>query len=397
MKPQWSVGTSKHSNATPKKFCLCSHKQGLLVYCKDAIYYIRKRNNSWANEWYLSTVAPGGIFKMVSNAGGEVYATGAVGNIYHLESLGDSSSLNEFYTFNKNSIDFIVLKGIREECLIQLTTTCSLRAVDMDHIHIYSEITIPDANTIAAHNTAPYVVVGTTTGKLHFINYVDIREPKEVGSIQTENGFALGAIKFLENLAVYRNIYFDFLLVYADFAHSKFYELAPIVHIPDDIQVCHHFLGENNSVYIFLSREKDIQLPHATELWSFVWHPKKNEVTRREYRLLHTYRDVTIMAVPMKDTVEFIAARLESNVIDILHMVTSSQELILVSSLHTKHLCNINGIVGSRNLLTWAVDATVIHFRSHKKSQRAYAINQMLQIKYRPRVVKKVLDCFNAK
>ncbi|XP_073845089.1 uncharacterized protein [Musca autumnalis] len=397
LKPQWSLPASEETNPMPKQYLLCSHKQGLLVHCIEAIYHIRKKNNMWATEWQINNLVDKGIFKSISNGNGDIFVAAAVGNLYQIDTNGDQPDLHDVNTFNQNCIDFVIMKAVKEECLLQLTYGNKLRALDMGKLKVYSELGIPDANTIVGHNVGPYVIVGTNTGKLHFLNYANVLEPQEVGVIETDNGYAVGAIQLLDDMALYHNIYYDFYLVKADFVQNKFFEMAPIIQIPETINVCKFFLVDDQRSLIFINRDTDLQLPQSRELWSLLWNFKKKEIIRCEYKLPHAYRDVSDMMLSMKNIIEFFAVRLDTVIVDIFNLNAKTNELVLLTSISTHHLCSVNGISGSRNFLTWGMDGTYIHFRSHKKSPKPYAIGQMLQIKYRPRVVKKVLESFNGK
>ncbi|XP_019892935.1 uncharacterized protein LOC101891652 [Musca domestica] len=397
LKPQWSIEPGDETTPVPKPYQVCSHRQGLLVYSSNAVYHIKKKINVWTTEWLITDPLNEGIFKIISNTNGDIFASAHVGNLYQIDTSTDQPELQDFYTFNQNAYDFVILKAVKEECLLQLTHGSTLRALEMGKINIFSELEIPNANTMADHNVGPYVIVGTTMGKLHFINYGNVQEPQEVGTIETENGYAVAGIQLVDDLALYHNIYYEFYLVKADFLENKFFEMAPLVKIPEAINVCKFFLGEYQRCFIFINRDDDLKLPHARELWTFSWNLKKREIKRHDYELPHAYRDITDSTVPMKDIVEFFGVRLESGTVDILNLKPKTNELLLVASVQTNHLCDINGISGSRYLLTWGMDGTYIHFRSHKKSTKPYAIGQMLQIKYRPRVVKKVMESLNAK
>ncbi|XP_061389538.1 uncharacterized protein LOC133324712 [Musca vetustissima] len=394
LKPQWSVDNTEDA---PKQYQLSSHKQGLLVHCKDAIYYIKKKINVWTAEWIVNDFLNIEIFKIISNINGDIFASGDLGNLYQFDTSNDQPVLTDLYTFNQNCIDFVILKAVKEECLVQLTYGNRLRAVEMDKINIYSELEIPDANTIVGHNVEPYVVVGTSTGKLHFLNYANVSEPQEVGVIETDNGYALAGIQLLDDVALYHNIYYDFYLVKADFQQNKFFEMAPLIKVPEAINVSKFFLSDGHRALMFVNRDEELKIPHARELWCFSWNLKKKEIIRHDYELPHAYRDISDVLVPAKDIVEFMGVRLESCIIDILNLNSKTNELLLLSSMQTPHLCNIIGISGARNLLTWGIDGTYVHFRTHKKSTKPYAIGQMLQNKYHPRVVQKVMESLNSK
>ncbi|XP_065372162.1 uncharacterized protein LOC135964037 [Calliphora vicina] len=399
LKPQWSVSDPKEICSSFKYFLLESYKQGLLVYSNEIVYYLRKKLNKWQCEWKLLKVSMPelGLRKCLANNNGEIYASAAIGNLYHLEVLNEEVRMKPINVDQENSIDFVVLKGVKEECLIQLTTKGSLKALQMSCYKQYSKIEIANANTLVAHNVGPFVMVGCSTGKLYFINYLNIREPLEMACIETSQGYPLGSLQLMDKLAVYRTIYYDFYLVKADFYDSKFYEIGPFEHITEKVGICQYFLAENNVIFMFINRDSSSLLPHCNIMSCYQWLADCKNIKLLEYQLPYTYRDVGEVIGLLKNIVEFFAVRLESNIVDYLQFKMDTNELVIVYSLQTNHLSSINGIVGSRNLLTWGVDGTYIHYRSHKKSAKLYAICQILQIKYRPRVVKKVVDCFNAK
>ncbi|XP_013105013.2 cilia- and flagella-associated protein 43 [Stomoxys calcitrans] len=395
LKPQWSLDIVNDSNTVPKQFYICGHKQGLLVNCKDAVYYIRKKANFWLSEWQINDLPSSGLFKVISNIGGDIYASGPMGNLYQVEMAMDKATLVEFHMSHESVIDLVVIKTENKEFLLLLTSDNKLRALDLQHPILYSELEIPYGCAIAANNTDPYISVGTTTGTLHFLNYDNIGEPREVGVSETNNAHPLVSLQLLDSLALYRTIYDGFYLVHADFLKNKFYEMAHLVETPKDISVCKYFLGEESGAFVFVNRNKDIPLPHACEMWEFSVNRKRKDVTRQDYQLPHTYRDVTEVKVIGKDVMEFFAVRMDSSIIDIFNLKTNANELILTASIRTNHWCNISGIAKSTNLLTWGLDGTFIHHCSHKESQRPYGISEILQIKYQPSVVKKVVECSN--
>ncbi|XP_037807368.1 uncharacterized protein LOC119600860 [Lucilia sericata] len=398
LKPQWSVTDPLEMSTQFKSFYLECHKQGLLVYSNEIVYYLRKKLSKWHCEWKLShNIMPQkGLRKCISNSNGEIYASAAIGNLYHIEAT-EEVKLNPVNVYHENSIDFVLLKGVKEECLIQLTTDHAIKALQMSRYAEYSKFVVPFANTLVAHNLGPFIMVGTSRGKIHFLNYSNIKEPFQLSSIDTHQGYAIGSLQLMDQLAVYRTIYYDFYLLKTDFTHNSFYEIGPFQHISENDGICQYFLGENNRIFMFINRDSQIKLPHCNTLSCYHWLPESKKLNILEYQLPHTYRDVGEVTVPTKNIVEFFAIRLESNVMDYLQYKTDTNVLVLVHSIQTHHLSSINGIISSRNLLTWGVDGTYIHYRSHKKSPKPYGICQILQIKYRPRVVQKVLDCFNVK
>lgn len=399
LRPQWSITNPEEISTNMKHFLLESYKQGLLVYNQEIVYYLRKKLNKWQIEWkILETQLPQyGLRKCIANNNGEIYVSAAIGNLYHLELLPEEVKINSLYNNHENSIDFVILKGIKDECLIQLTTNHCLKAIEMFKYHLYSSLEIPDSNTIVAHNTGPYLMVGTTKGRIHFLNYTNIKEPFEITSIETDKSHPIGSLQLMDQYGVYRSIYYNFYLLKTDFTNQSFYEITDFEHITEKMGICQYFLAENNYIFMFINRNSRTELPHCEIMLCYQWLPLQKSIKRLEYELPHIYRDIGEIIATTKNIVEFFAVRLESNILDYLNFKMDSNELVIVHSVQTHHLCNINGITSSKNLLTWGVDGTYIHYRSHKKSPKAYGICQILQIKYRPRVVQKVLDCFNGK
>ncbi|KAM7361472.1 uncharacterized protein ACRADG_012161 isoform 2-T2 [Cochliomyia hominivorax] len=399
LRPQWSTMAFKEENTVLKSFYLESYKQGLLVYNIEILYFLRKKSNKWHLEWSLfkNSLPSQGLRKCVSNTNGELYASATLGNLYHLDATMDDVALKPLTCNHENSVDFVVPKGIKEECLILLTTNHCLKAIELCKFAIYSKFIIPEANTIVAHNVGPYIMVGTKTGKLHFLNYSNIQEPFEILCLETDKSHAIGSLQLMDQLAVYGTIYYDFYLIKTDFAQQSFHEITPFEHNKENLGILQYFLTENNQIFMFINHETSIELPHCHKMLCYQWQPLEETLKRLEYELPRLYRDVGELIVTMKNIVEFVAVRLESNILDYLNFRSDTNELWIVYSIQTPHLSNINGIVSSRNLLTWGVDGTYIHYRSHKKSPKTYGICQILQIKYRPRVVRKVLDCFNVK
>ncbi|XP_075168197.1 uncharacterized protein LOC142240373 [Haematobia irritans] len=397
LKPQWSLNTLENSKAIAKQHKLCSHKQGLLVSCLEVIYYLRKKNNFWLIEWQVQQLPLGGISKIVSNIGGDIFASDVIGNFYQLDVTTDNPSLTEVHMCHQNAIDFVVPNGIKEKCLLQLTKNGKLRALEMDCNRLYSEVEIPQASAICHHNKDPYVGVGTSEGRIHFLSYTNAAEPKVEAIVATDNASFIVSLLWMDNLVLYRNINDGFYLVHADFNNHKFYELALLEQIPDEVNVCKFFLGEENRACIFINRDENLKLPYANELWEYPINRKKKQVIQSNYELPHDYRSVSDMVISKKQILEFYAVRLGDSLIDILHLKIDTNELILLSSIRTNHWCNISGISGPKNLLTWGIYGTFIHHRSHKKSQKEFGVSEMMQINYQQGVVTKVMECYDKK
>lgn len=400
MKTQWSIMDPNEIQQSLRPFMIEYYRQGVIVYCGECAYYLRRKHNRMACVWKLfSNQLPQSVLsKCIANGGnGEIYCSSEFGNLYHMEVLSDNVSFNAILANNENNLDFVILNGSREDYLILLTTKHTLKAMDMSRYLVYSTFEIPDANAIFAHNASPSVIVGTTTGLLHFINYNNIREPEETSRMATEHNYPIVSVQLKDVLGVYRTVYNHFYLVQTDSNREKCYEICPIVNLNEKEGICKYFLADNNYIFIFVNQKTELVLPHCNALWCFQWLPVRSEIRRQDYQLPEIYRDVSAAVENQKDVFEFYAVRLESNIIDCLQLNRNESELSLVYRIQTVHLSNICGIVGSSNLMTWGVDGTYVHYRSHKKSSKPYGMCQVLQIKYRPRVVQKVVTCSNAK
>ena len=392
MSRQWSVTGSHESSHGMRLFQITNHRQGLIVYCSDSVYYLRRKGTRLNCTWkiFKNQLPPGDLCKCIMNGNGEVYCAEELGNLYHMEMLSDNVTFNTIHGENERNLDFIILKGIKEECIVMLTEKCTLKAVEMSRFLVYSIYHIPHASALYAHNVSPCIMVGTTTGMLHFINYTDVREPVEVCNIETIHNYPIMSLQFLDLLGIYRTAYNHFHLVKTDIAREHCYEIALIEHLDENIGICDYFMGDFNCIYMFINKNTDIILPHTNELWYFQWVPEKNKMKRLNYELPVIYRDVACPLDHNKTVTEFFAISLESNIIDCLHLRTDVEEFQLMQRIQTVHLSNITGIMNIRNLMTWGVDGIFLHFRSHRKSPKLYGICQVLQMKYRPKVVKKV-------
>uniref|UniRef100_A0A1A9VVZ7 Cilia- and flagella-associated protein 43 n=1 Tax=Glossina austeni TaxID=7395 RepID=A0A1A9VVZ7_GLOAU len=374
-KYRWSVPDEDTNTKELQYYSIFPHKQGLLVLSSAMCYYIRKKQ-VWQMEWkvHLSGVT---IYRLVSNMNGEIYAAGHLGNLYRLEESSENNyELHPLEHFHWETIDFVVLRGTKEEAIVQVGRRGDLRLIDLQKQRILSVFSLPGARYISSHNSAPYIIIITEHSTLEFINYSNPNSPVLVHSLPSESGHRWEGVRWLENFAVIHDEFYEFYSFEIDFANNKFHQLFKIEKLLPETCLYDYFLSEDNSIFMFIQSDivADQKENSCNELWIYEWAQQGVRIERNNYTLPHQYRGATKLAIYLRNAVQFAASRYETVIIDILNFQTELKELSIVYSFATIHLASITGLSGARNIISWSLDATYLHLRVHKKAKKIYLV-----------------------
>lgn len=402
LKKQWSLfGDSSLQDKVSEAYAIYAYKQGLLVLSTKLCYYICPKAKIWTTEWKVA-IQSLDICTLALTPDGDIYAASTIGNLFHIEvNEENQTSIKSIYDINALGDSFVILNGLKDECIIHLLRSNHVRVVEPAHGRILSTLYISDASSIKEHDQLPWLAVGTTTGKIHIINYERLRYPEELSSLQSDPDMMVQSIEFLNHTLLYHDNYLSFYLLDMDLTTGFLTRIGRVIHLRNPITLVGYFLAENNCAMLFLKREpitNELPIPMAKELWCYQWKPNSNVSTRYELNLPNVYRDLSRSPMHQKNIEEYYAVQIFSNTIDYLRYYTETNELHFLQSFRTHHICHVNGIAMSRNITTWGVDSCVTHMRFHKKAPgKVYAVSQCLHVKYRALMIDKAMECYNFK
>uniref|UniRef100_A0A1A9WH40 Cilia- and flagella-associated protein 43 n=1 Tax=Glossina brevipalpis TaxID=37001 RepID=A0A1A9WH40_9MUSC len=397
-KYRWSVPAEDTNVKQLQYYSIFPHKQGLMVISCNMCYYIRKKQ-SWQMEWKVN-LSGQTIYRLVSNMNNELYAAGDLGNLYRLDEISENHyELNALEHFHWETIDFVVLRGIKEEAIIQVGKNGDLRLIDLQKQRILSIFNSPGAKYISSHNSAPYVIITTENSTLEFINYSNYNSPTLILSLPSDSGYPWEGIRWLENFAVIHDEFYDFYLFEIDFGNNVFRQLYKIETLQPEIRLLDYFLNEENYIFTFIQSDINMNRDEnsCNELWVYEWKHQSVRIQRYNYVLPHKYREAIKLGIFLRNAVQFAASRYQTVIVDILNFQTELKELSIVCTFGTNHLVNITGLSGARNIISWSLDGTYMHVRSHKKSKKIYAFSHYLQMKVAEQPVVKASECFTFK
>uniref|UniRef100_A0A1B0C1E3 Cilia- and flagella-associated protein 43 n=1 Tax=Glossina palpalis gambiensis TaxID=67801 RepID=A0A1B0C1E3_9MUSC len=397
-KYRWSVPDEDINANELQYYSIFPHKQGLLVLSSAMCYYIR-RKQIWQMDWKVNLLGET-IYRLVSNMHGEIYAAGHLGNLYRLEESSENNYvLNPLEHFHWETVDFVVLRGTKEEAIVQVGKRGDLRLIDLQKQRILSVFSLPGAKYISSHNTAPYIVISTKHSTLEFINYSNINSPILVHSLPSESGHRWEGVRWLENFAVIHDEFYEFYLFEIDFGNNKFDQLYKIEKLLAENRLYDYFLSEDNYIFMFIQSDIDGDQKESScnELWIYEWGQHSVRIERNNYNLPHQYRGATKLAIYLRNAVQFAASRYKTVIIDILNFQTELKELSIVYSFATTHLASITGLSGARNIISWSLDATYLHLRVHPKAKKMYSCSHCVQTKVAEQPVVKTSECFTFK
>ncbi|XP_037892462.1 uncharacterized protein LOC119639250 [Glossina fuscipes] len=397
-KYRWSVPDEDINANELQYYSIFPHKQGLLVLSSAMCYYIR-RKQIWQMDWKVNLLGET-IYRLVSNMHGEIYAAGHLGNLYRLEESSENNyELNPLEHFHWETVDFVVLRGTKEEAIVQVGKRGDLRLIDLQKQRILSVFSLPGAKYISSHNTAPYIIISTKHSTLEFINYSNINSPILVHSLMSESGHRWEGVRWLENFAVIHDEFYVFYLFEIDFGNNKFDQLYKIEKLLAENRLYDYFLSEDNYIFMFIQSDIDGDQKESScnELWIYEWGQHSVRIERNNYNLPHQYRGATKLAIYLRNAVQFAASRYKTVIIDILNFQTELKELSIVYSFATTHLASITGLSGARNIISWSLDATYLHLRVHPKAKKMYSCSHCVQTKVAEQPVVKTSECFTFK
>ena len=102
----------------PQAHKLFYNKNGLLVVNVTSVYFIKKHQQDFVLEWQIKDTGDM-IYKMVSDANGNIYATTSFGNLYYVDYNQETGSLRELSTGNCSVIDYCLFNGIKDEIVFK--------------------------------------------------------------------------------------------------------------------------------------------------------------------------------------------------------------------------------------------------------------------------------------
>uniref|UniRef100_A0A1A9Z3T9 Cilia- and flagella-associated protein 43 n=1 Tax=Glossina pallidipes TaxID=7398 RepID=A0A1A9Z3T9_GLOPL len=334
-KYRWSVPEEDTDTKELRYYSIFSHKQGLLVLSSAMCYYIRKKQ-IWQMEWKVH-LSGETLYRLVSNMNGEIYAAGHLANLYRLEESSENNyELHPLKHFHWETIDFVVLRGTKEEAIVQVGRRGDLHLIDLQKQRILSVFSLPGAKYISSHNSAPYIIITTVHCTLEFINYSNLSSPILVHSLPSESGHRWEGVRWLENFAVIHDEFYEFYLFEIDFVNNKFHQLYKIEKLLPETRLYDYCLNEDNYIFMFIQSdiEADQKESSCNELWTYEWAQQSVRIERNNYTLPHQYRGATKLAIYLRSAVQFAASRYKTVIIDILSFQTELKEYLVYLYVH---------------------------------------------------------------
>ncbi|XP_037948255.1 uncharacterized protein LOC119679788 [Teleopsis dalmanni] len=388
--------------AIPKSdISACRHslyycKNGLLVTTAKAMHYIKLIDDKWVVEWTIDNM-PADIVKVIYNHSNEIFASNSIGNVYRVEIVNNKRIIKPFSFQNVKVISYAVgLKGIREELIVLLSNAGEIIAMDMAHVETFSVMNYPNSKIIAGHNLSPYIIVGLESGALYFISYEKVRAPVQIGVFNALM-CDIQSILYFETCAFVLDSTQEHHIIRVDMKKAVFSSSGIIPKIPvNEATILVEFLIDFNRALVCLSDDFDASIRFTKELRMYNWISKQEEIILTAYDLPHNYRSIFCSTVSDKKRVELFGIREFGAVIDVFKL-NDTKQLIFSETIATTHLTNIIGISGTRNLITWGVDAMIFHFKAHKRHNDPLMIAKTVVLTYVPYYIKSATECFTGK